>query len=698
MVKIHINGIFPTLLLLLTILASLLSLGIGAVHVSAASPLQHLVFIIQENHSFDNYFGTYPGANGIPMDVALPVNMTNPALGYVRPFHENETKPIWIVGDELPPGVSSPQQLQQMTNSTDTDNDFNPFMPPDPGDASDSSNLAPAIVPNGSPWHYPNETVNDALTHSWQAARCEWDNGLMDAFVACQGSNVTMGYYDRSDIPYYWDYADNYVLDDNFFSSEMGPSLPNHLYIMSGTNGPMNSTYTETSPSTYTTTFGTSYVANGGLINNPTNNLDGGLAGTNELPLGILTWETLAQEMTIANVSWAEYGPNTPTLGSYWDVLPFFQYFQQNPSKLIAHVKPIDSFQSDIQDGQLPAVSWIIPDNWPDLPNGNKWPGACIPGDGPSEHPPARSDCGMDYVSYLVNQVMQSQYWQNSAIVITWDDWGGFYDHVPPPQVDYFGLGFRVPALVISPWAKHHYIDHTQYEFSSMLRLAEDNFNLPTLGHRDVNANDMMNSFNFAQTPQCTLIEPANFVGPVSPPPVTPEQTCVTVTAQTSTTTITASTTTTSPITATGTSTQTQDVTQTTTATAPTTETSTQTQSVTQTTTLPTTATETSNQTFTATFVPSVTVTAANSTFTLAEATVANTTATVTTVTTTYGNSTFKVTGTFTATGTLTAAAKGAGSVTGASQGWSDVGWMAFAVALALEKKRETEPKDGSRT
>jgi phospholipase C len=122
----------------------------------------------------------------------------------------------------------------------------------------------------------------------------------------------------------------------------------------------------------------------------------------------------------------------------------------------------------------------------------------------------------MDYVSYLVNQVMESQFWQSSAIIITWDDYGGFYDHVPPPQVDAYGEGFRVPTLVISPWAKHAFIDHTQYEFASLLRLAEDNFNLPKLGTRDVSANDMMNSFDFNQAPQPPLIEPANFIGPAA--------------------------------------------------------------------------------------------------------------------------------------------------------------------------------------
>lgn len=154
-------------------------------------------------------------------------------------------------------------------------------------------------------------------------------------------------------------------------------------------------------------------------------------------------------------------------------------------------------------------MSWIIPGGW----HPPTWPGACI-GQGTSEHPPARSDCGMDYVTYLVNQVMQSKYWDSTAIVITWDDYGGFYDHVAPPQIDAYGEGFRVPTLVVSPWAKHGFIDHTQYEFASLLRLAEDNFHLPTLGTRDVTANNMMNSFDFNQAPQGALIEPTDFVGP----------------------------------------------------------------------------------------------------------------------------------------------------------------------------------------
>jgi phospholipase C len=132
----------------------------------------------------------------------------------------------------------------------------------------------------------------------------------------------------------------------------------------------------------------------------------------------------------------------------------------------------------------------------------------------------------MDYVAYLVNQVIQSQFWESTAIVLTWDDYGGFYDHVAPPQVDAYGEGFRVPTLVISPWAKHHFIDHTQYEFASFLKLAESTFNLQSLGTRDVAANEMMNSFDFDQAPQAELIEPADFVGlaqsPTTAQPATP--------------------------------------------------------------------------------------------------------------------------------------------------------------------------------
>jgi phospholipase C len=441
------------------------------------SKIEHIIFIVQENHSFDNYFGTYPGANGFPLGISVPLDLADPSAGHASPFHLNVAEPILIVGDELPPGISDPSQLNQTIG-----------MAVDPDDVPVSGSV--------SPFPFNNESIAGDLSHAWSVAHVDYDNGKMDGFVIGEKSINTMGYYNRNDIPYYWDYADNYVLDDNFFSSLMGPSFPNHLYIVSGTNGPASGL------SNYP------WVLQNGIVDNPAQ--DFGWQGVS------LSWGTLAEELSTAQVSWAWYnGAVEPLRPTIWNVLPLFTYFQNHPAQLNEHVKNTRSFISDIQSGQLPAVSWIIPAGGAAGWHPPDWPTVCI-GQSPSEHPPARSDCGMDYVTYLIDRVMQSQYWQSTAIVLTWDDYGGFYDHVPPPKMDQYGEGFRVPTVVISPWAKHHFIDHTQYEFASMLRLAEVSFNLPTLGTRDVKSNDMMNSFDFGQAPQPPLIEPANFVGPAS--------------------------------------------------------------------------------------------------------------------------------------------------------------------------------------
>jgi len=471
----------------------MLVLGMGSSIVTPASgtsKIQHLIFVIQENHSFDNYFGTYPGANGFPSGLSVPLDVNNTGLGNVSPYHLNVTEPILIVGDELPPGISDPSQL-------------NETLTVDPDDVGSGS---------VSPFPFPNESIAGDLSHAWSVAHIDYDNGKMDGFVTGEKSIKTMGYYDRNDIPYYWDYADHYVLDDNFFSSEMGPSFPNHLYIVSGANGP--------------TTLTHPWILNGGIINNPEP-----AYSWNEMHL---SWSTLAEEMSGASTPWKWYdGGVRPLAPTIWNVLPLFTYFQDHPQQLRDHVANTQQFISDVQNGQLPAVSWIIPGAW--FPP--TYPAICR-GVMTSEHPPARSDCGMDYVSYLVNQVMNSQSWQSTAIIVTWDDYGGFYDHVKPPYIDQFGEGFRVPTLVISPWAKSGFIDHTQYEFSSMLKLAEDNFQLTTLGYRDSLVNDMMGSFNFNQAPLPALIEPATFVGPASST-VTSSAMTTTATATTVTTTTT---------------------------------------------------------------------------------------------------------------------------------------------------------------
>jgi phospholipase C len=484
----------PLALLVCLLLSMSLLLGPLTLPVSSAVPIKHVIYVIQENHSFDNYFGTYPGAIGFAPGAAVPVDPNVTGSGLVQPFHLNVTQPISIVGDELPPGISDPDQL----NGT----------------------MAAAVSAGVSPFQFLNESIAGDLSHAWTVAHTDYDNGKMDGFVAGERSTLTMGYYDRSDIPNYWAYADHYVLDDNFFSSLLGPSFPNHLYIASGSNGPTN--------------YSANWILNKGVIDNPGSLFN--WAGFD------LTWSTLAQQLSQSNISWTWYDGDTHPLNpSIWNVLPLFDYFQKNPAQLQAHVANTQKFVTDVQNGNLPAVSWIIPGGWvpPDYPTACK-------GVGPSEHPPARSDCGMDYVTYLINQVMKSSYWQSTAIVVTWDDYGGFYDNVAPPQVDQYGEGFRVPTLVISPWAKPHYIDNTVYEFSSLIKLADSIFALQPTAPRVVNASNMMNSFDFAQTQQAALMESETVVGPVNSTTTSTTSVSSTTTSSTASSTSGVSSTTTS--------------------------------------------------------------------------------------------------------------------------------------------------------
>ncbi|OLB90425.1 MAG: hypothetical protein AUH25_04925 [Thaumarchaeota archaeon 13_1_40CM_38_12] len=412
----------------------------------AKSPIEHIIFIVQENHSFDNYFGTYHGSNGITPKIRIPIDPGNTSLGYVTPFNLDIKQAVYLVGDELPPGISEPEKVASAADAFHFENVFGP-----------------------------------SLEHSWRVAHESWDNGKMDGFVYAEKSKSTMGYYDSRVIPYYWDYADNFVLDDNFFSSLMGPSFPNHLYIASGNSGDVR--------------------------DNPNHQ--------KELESYHLTWSTLAERLSFYEISWTWYdGSRNPVAPTIWNVLPLFNYFKNHPDQLEQHVKHTTRLLDDLSNDNLPSVSWVIPGSWkpPNLPK------ECMSSNvDVSEHPPTRIDCGMDYVVTLVNAIMESDYWNSTVVIITWDDYGGFYDHVPPPQVDRNGFGFRVPTLVISPWSKHHFVDHTQYEFASMLKLVEHNFGIEPLTDRVMNAQDMMYSFDFNQKPQPPLILPANFTGKATP-------------------------------------------------------------------------------------------------------------------------------------------------------------------------------------
>ncbi len=253
----------------------------------------------------------------------------------------------------------------------------------------------------------------------------------------------TLSYYDWHEIPNYWEYARRFTLCDAFFSSLAGPSEPNHLYTVAAQSG--------------------------GLVNNPGR----GIVGED----GVYTFTTLAELLQHSKHTWKYYDEkNNPKAHSLWNPMPGFKAFANSP-ELMSHLVSLREFYADAKADRLPEVCWIVPTA------------------ADSEHPPADSARGMWHVTGLVNAVMQSPAWKDTVIIVTWDDFGGFYDHVAPPQVDKYGYGPRVPALVISPWAKPGFICHVHYDFTSPLKLIEDHFGLEPLAERDRAANNMLDCF-----------------------------------------------------------------------------------------------------------------------------------------------------------------------------------------------------------
>ena len=365
----------------------------------ASNPIQHIVVILQENHSFDNYFGTYPGANGIPSNVCMPYNPGNSKSGCVKPFLT--TDPI---------------------------------------------------------------TAHD-LPHGFESTVTAIDNGSMNGFMLAENEDPnTMSYYDNSTLPYYWNFASHFVLADNFYSSVLSYSLPNHWYAIAGQAPPTSIYY--------------------GLgTGSPQGVKDAYLNESN-------TIRTVADLLMNSSVTWKYYDFPLSVGGynqsikdgvafNYWN--PLAAKNSSYTTQYSPHFVPRADIFDDIGNNTLPQVSWVIPS-------------API-----SEHPPANVTLGMIWVTDVVDAIMKSPYWRNTAIIITWDDYGGFYDNVVPPHIDSLGYSFRVPALIISPYAKSGSIDSTQYAFESILRFIEWRFDLPSLTARDANANNLLNAFNFNQ-------------------------------------------------------------------------------------------------------------------------------------------------------------------------------------------------------
>ncbi len=440
----------------------------------ARTRVKHIVVIMQENRSFDHYFGTYPGADGYPVQNGnFSVCINDPRTGQcVYPYHD------------------------------------------------------PADKNYGGP-------------HSQNNATADMNGGLMNGFIGqaekgkagcqntdnpdCGGTSVTdvMGYYDAREIPNYWAYAENFVLQDHLFEPNASWSLPQHLFMVSEWSAkckkagdPMsciNALQSPASPPNFKT----------GLKANLSSRLPPDYAWTDLTYLlfkNDVSWKYYVQAGTqpdcaddAADCPPVHQDAKTPGI---WNPLPFFDTVKQDGQ--LQNIMDVTHYYKDAKNGTLPAISWITPSG----PN--------------SEHPTALVSDGQAWTTSLINAAMQGPDWDSTVIFLSWDDWGGFYDHVVPPVVDENGYGLRVPGLVISPYANKGFIDHQVLSHDAYVKFMEDIFlggqriDPATDGRPDPrpdvreNAPELGNlilDFNFNQPPRPPLILPLHPApGPASQP------------------------------------------------------------------------------------------------------------------------------------------------------------------------------------
>lgn len=260
-------------------------------------------------------------------------------------------------------------------------------------------------------------------SHTWQSIHSEWDGGRMDGFYTTNGKTA-LGYYDGSNLPYYYALADHFTLCGHYFASVLGPTVPNRLALWSGTSGG---------------------------------------ATTDTQHLGALDYPTIVDLLESRHISWKCYnlglGNGTFDDLEHFNALAFFKRWEKD-ARLNADE---DDYYADLKGGKLPQVSFLITESLI------------------SEHPPADIQSGQHKMAKIINALIASSAWQRSALFLTYDEGGGFFDHVTPPQLDAYGLGHRVPTLVISPYARRGYLSGQLYEHSSILKFIERRFGLPSL-------------------------------------------------------------------------------------------------------------------------------------------------------------------------------------------------------------------------
>jgi phospholipase C len=405
------------------------------------APIEHVIFLVKENRSFDHYFGAYPGADG----------------------------------------ATEGGTIADCDASTYEDGPVVDLRP------------APLILPHD-------------LGHAFAPGLYSINGGKMNGFNCVPLGEDMTGYtqHSRETLPAYWAYADRFVLADRFFTSMFGPTFPEHLYTVAAqAHGIVDNKTTTDTPGNY--------------CDDPTE-------VTKRFPVEDLSRRDVRTIMRLERDITAEVPDQLIRIAAYWESTPTcidievlpdlleregisWKYYANadswmNALQAVEHVRfgpmwkkvqPPERFLTDVRRGELPSVSWLIP------PEGH-----------PNEHPGSRTNVceGENWTVEYLNAVMRSEFWPTTAIVIVWDDFGGFYDHVPPPHYDIMGLGPRTPALIISPWTVRGdnpdggSIDSTVYEFSSVLRFIEDLHGLKPMTERDRNADPLSGAFDFRQEPR----------------------------------------------------------------------------------------------------------------------------------------------------------------------------------------------------
>lgn len=389
--------------------------------------IKHVVIIVQENRSFENIFAGWPGADA-------------PMYGYLH------------TGKRIP--------LHQMTYNDD------------------------CFTVDGQP--------QCDLGHLWKEAITGWNHGKMNGFdlegtgtlgFGPPAGSVPYAYLDHPEIAPYRAMAANYVLVDHMFPTEFGTSFTAHQDLIAGTTqiDPTHSLVDVPLPGP---PWGCEapYITTTVLVNKQRVLTDNG-------PFPCFTqYATIADTLDAKRVSWKYYappvGPGSGVFaGQVWSAFSAIKKVYYGPDWKNV-VSPETKVLTDPAKGNLPAVSWVIPDlDW-------------------SDHPVVTSNLGPQWVGDVVNAIGKSKYWKSTAIIVLWDDWGGYYDNAPPKQLDYVGLGIRVPCIIISPYAKRGYVSHTRYEFGSILKFLERTFGLASLHTTDVRAPSLEDSFDFTQAPR----------------------------------------------------------------------------------------------------------------------------------------------------------------------------------------------------